>query len=82
MLMSEVQGMIEKSCDDDEYGDIMSMLDEYLPNPTFSEVLAMAHYLGCHVSDAVFEYEQGTGWTYVEAWDNESNTSAIHTLDR
>ena len=66
MLISQVQAKILGSILNDEYGDIRSMLDEYLPNPTFSEQLAMSHYLDIRVIGARFTYETGLGWWYDE----------------
>lgn len=66
MLISEIQTKLLSSVLADEYGDIRSMLDEYLPQPTFSEQLAMSHYLDVRVIGARFKYETGLGWWYDE----------------
>lgn len=49
-----------------EYGDIRSILDEFLPHPLWSEQVAMTTYLTKHVKGALFEYEHTIGWSYVE----------------
>ncbi len=50
----------------DEYGDIRSILDEYLPNPTWTEQVEMTKHLNLHVNGALFEYEAAVGWYYTE----------------
>ena len=49
-----------------EYGDIRSILDEYLPAPTWDEQVEMTHHLNLHVNGALFEYEASVGWYYDE----------------
>ena len=49
-----------------EYGDIRSILDEYLPSPLWSEQVEMTRYLGRVVVGALYSYDGNEGWTYVE----------------
>ena len=55
-----------KSIQASEYGDIRSILDEMLPSPLWSEQVEMIHHLSLHVNGALFEYEAGILWSYVE----------------
>ena len=50
----------------DEYGDIRSILDELLPQPTWNEQVEMTYHLNLHVNGALFEYEAAVGWYYTE----------------
>jgi len=55
-----------KSIQASEYGDIRSILDEFLPSPTWSEQVEMTQHLNLHVNGALFEYEAAVGWYYTE----------------
>lgn len=66
MDVSSTINHIAGSCLSSEYGDIRSMLDEYMPIPCWSEQVAMAHYLTVNVHGAIFSYDGHEGWTYEE----------------
>ena len=55
-----------KSIQASEYGDIRSILDEYLPAPTWEEQVEMTHHLNLHVNGALFEYDAHILWSYDE----------------
>jgi hypothetical protein len=48
-----------------EYDDILSLLNEHLPSPLWSEQVEMTHHLNLHVNGALFTYDND-GWSYVE----------------
>ena len=54
---------------DSEYGDIRSILDEFLSHATWSEQVAMAQHLTIMVNGALYSYTAADGWTYVVEGD-------------
>lgn len=62
----EVQDLLTHSIITNEYGDIRTILDEYMPQPTWSELMSMSTYLTKHVRGALFDYDVKDGWGYTE----------------
>ncbi len=54
---------------DSEFGDIRSILDEFLSDATWSEQVAMTQHLTIMVNGALYSYTAADGWTYVEEGD-------------
>jgi len=51
---------------DSEYGDIRSILDEFLSDATWTEQVSMTRHLNIMVTGATFEYNAADGWYYTE----------------
>jgi hypothetical protein len=66
MNVSEVVATIAPSCKANEYGDIRSMLDEYLPHPSRVEKLRVLDYLSYSIRGAWFNHSDSIGWYYDE----------------
>lgn len=60
------EAAIVQSVVNSEYGDIRSILDELLPDATWSEQVTMIHHLNSTVTGAMFEYNAADGWYYME----------------
>jgi len=60
------KAQLVKSIQASEYGDIRSILDEFLPAPLWSEAVEMTHHLNLHVNGALYDYDPRDGWSYVE----------------
>lgn len=61
-----VLGKIAQSVRDGEYGDIRSMLDEYIPKPSTDERSRILLHLFWYVKGATFDYSSTDGWGYDE----------------
>lgn len=64
-----LQLAVSKALAKDEYGDVRSMLDEYLHTPLWSEQVHMTIYLNKHCNGALFTYDHLDGWSYTEEGD-------------
>jgi hypothetical protein len=60
---------LTQSIVDSEYGDIRSILDEFLFDATWSEQVDMTKHLNVLVNGALYSYTAADGWTYVEEGD-------------
>ena len=66
MIVTDIKALIAPSCAQCEYGDIRSMLDEYIPTPTWGEQVALITFLNARVRGASFEFSHAEGWSYIE----------------
>jgi hypothetical protein len=65
MLFSDVTILIAPSVIANEYENIKSRLNKFLPTPVWAEQVTMEHYLTTHVKGARFTFDKDR-WGYVE----------------